>query len=169
MNYQIREIELANQVGLSRVEVKKLRARLTVDLHWGYEGRPRAVWYTAAGVSAFEALLGEQPEAAAPVPVQIRAPEAGSGHRYADADIPRLPQNGLILEHGRPAWWTEDEAKVVANKFVNRKAIYVEFEGKKMICRVKDSLNFATHMVIPVRRYDNILMAARQPRFPGKW
>lgn len=75
----------------------------------------------------------------------------------------------MILEHGRPAWWTADEAKVVANKFVNRKAIYVEFEGRNMICRVKDSLNFAAHMVIPVRRYDNILMAARQPRFPGKW
>jgi hypothetical protein len=73
------------------------------------------------------------------------------------------------LEHGRPGWWTKDEAKVLANKFANRKAISVEFEGKQTICRVKDSLNFQPNMIIPVRKYDGILTAARQPRFPGKW
>ena len=139
--YQIREIELAIRVGMSRVEMGKLRRRLTQGEDWDYDGRPKSVWYT----------------------------HAGEGHRYPDHKIPKLPQNGLILEHGRPGWWTNDEAKVLANKFANRKAISVEFEGKMTICRVKDSLNFQPNMIIPVRKYDGILTAARQPRFPGKW
>jgi uncharacterized Zn-finger protein len=57
----------------------------------------------------------------------------------------------------------------VSNVFANRRAILVEFEGRQVICRVKDATNFHPRMVIPVRKYGNIVLAARQPRFPGKW
>lgn len=167
--YQIREIELAIKVGMSRIEMGKLRGRLTKGDHWDYDGRPKSVWYTHAGVQAMERILGEQPAEIKPVVVEIEVFEEVEGHRYPDDKIPKLPQNGLILEHGRPGWWTKDEAKVLANKFANRKAISVEFEGRQTICRVKDSLNFQPNMIIPVRKYDGILTAARQPRFPGKW
>ena len=108
-------------------------------------------------------LLGVKTEA------KVEVAPAPAGHRIADERIPRGPQNGLILEHGRPGWWTADEALVVSNGFANRKAILVEFEGRQLICRVKDARNFVPRMLIPVRRYGEVVLAARQPRFPGKW
>lgn len=160
----IRELELAPRFGLSRADLAVKRRQLVEGEHWLKEGRPKAIWWTQKGLDALGLAVGlpETPKAA-------DAPAAAVGHRIPDDQIPRGPQNGLILEHGRPGWWTADEALVVSNVFANRKAILVEFEGKQVICRVKDATNFHPRMVIPVRKYGNIVLAARQPRFPGKW
>lgn len=161
----IRELELAPRFGLSRADLAVKRRQLVEGEHWLKEGRPKAIWWTQKGLDALGLVVG--------VPEAPKAPEAGQtaavGHRIPDDQIPRGPQNGLILEHGRPGWWTADEALVVSNVFANRRAILVEFEGRQVICRVKDATNFHPRMVIPVRKYGNIVLAARQPRFPGKW
>lgn len=171
------ERELAALIGLPQRKVAQIR-RLKLEVGVDFEklGRPAKVWYSDAGVERVRGLVGVV--SAVPVvsglppvpevsPVLVDPPVLG--HRIPDDQIARLPQNGLILEHGRPGWWTEDEAVVVANSFANRKAILVEFEGRQVICRVKDATNFVPRMVIPVRRYENIVLAARQPRWPGKW
>ena len=160
----IRELELAPKFGLSRADLAVKRRQLVEGEHWLKEGRPKAIWWTQKGLDALGLVVGlpETPKAA-------DSPAVAVGHRIPDDQIPRGPQNGLILEHGRPGWWTADEALVVSNVFANRKAILVEFEGKQVICRVKDATNFHPRMVIPVRRYGGIVLAARQPRFPGKW
>lgn len=166
-----RESSFAETLGLGRPAVTKLRReRLQEGEHWYKEGKPAAVWLTEAGQKRLLELI-EAPQNAVPeaVPSPSIEDPAPAGHRYPDDEIPRGPQNGLILEHGRPGWWTADEARVVANKFANRMAILVDFEGRQVICRVKDSANFQPGMIIPVRRYENIVLAARQPRFPGKW
>lgn len=162
-----REIDFTLTLGLGRPALTKLRReKLQEGEHWYKEGRPAAVWLTDAGQRRLLGLIQAPPEAAESPRNEDVAP---AGHRYPDDQIPRLPQNGLILEHGRPGWWTPDEAKVVANKFANQKAILVEFEGRQVICRVKSAVPFQPGMIIPVRRYENIVLAARQPRFPGKW
>jgi len=164
---KIREFDLSRQLGVARsVMVGWRKNELRQGVDWEYQGKPKTVWYSEAGQLQVLKLVG--------VPKVVEAMKAESqpaltGHRYPDDRIPRGSQNGLILEHGRPGWWTADEAMVLSNGFVNRKAILVEFEGKKVICRVKDAAAFAPAMIIPVRRYGNIVLAARQPRFPGKW
>lgn len=159
----IRELELAPKFGLSRADLAVRRRELVEGEHWLKEGRPKAIWWTQKGLDALGLSLG-LPEVTKVVPAVPIV-----GHRIPDDKIPKLPQNGLILEHGRPGWWTADEALVVSNVFANRKAILVEFKGRQVICRVKDAGNFHPRMVIPVREYGNIVLAARQPRFPGKW
>lgn len=157
-------MDLAPKLGLARPALADLRkTKLRQGLHWEKLGRPAVVWYSEAGVARVLELLGVKTEAK----VEVAAPAAG--HRIPDELIPRGPQNGLILEHGRPGWWTADEALVVSNGFANRRAILVEFEGRQVICRVKDARNFHPRMLIPVRRYGEVVLAARQPRFPGKW
>jgi hypothetical protein len=166
---KIREFDLARQLGVARSVLLGWRKNdLRQGTDWDYQGKPKTVWFSESGEKAALRLLGvaeqdrqeDRPNEPQPAP---------AGHRYADDQIPRGPQNGLILEHGRPGWWTSDEAMVVANGFANRKAILVEFKGRQVICRVKDARNFTPRMVIPVREYGNIVLAARQPRFPGKW
>jgi len=162
----IRELELAPKFGLSRADLAVKRRQLVEGEHWVKEGRPKAIWWTQKGLDALGLAIG-LPES--PKEPDAPAPAAVVGHRIPDDQIPRGAQNGLILTHGRPGWWTADEAVVVNNVFANRKAILVEFEGRQMICRVRDSRNFHPRMLIPVRRYGNIVLAARQPRWPGKW
>ena len=159
-----REMDLAPQLGLARPALADLRkTKLRQGLHWEKLGRPAVVWYSEAGNARVLELLGVKTEA------KVEVAPAPAGHRIANEQIPRGPQNGLILKHGRPGWWTADEALVVSNGFANRKAILVEFAGRQLICRVKDARNFVPRMLIPVRRYGEVVLAARQPRFPGKW
>ena len=167
---KIREFDLARELGVARAVLFAWRkTELTKGLHWDYQGRPTTVWHSEAGRRRVLELAGVAARSESRPESGAESQPESKGHRYSDDRIPRGPQNGLILEHGRPGWWTADEAMVLSNNFVNRKAILVEFEGKKVICRVKDAAAFAPAMIIPVRRYGNIVLAARQPRFPGKW
>ena len=161
----IREIELSLQMGLTRVDLALRRKQLVEGEHWLREGRPKAIWWTQAGLD----VLGVQAGLANPLKAESLVVAPVVGHRIPDDEIPKLPQNGLILTHGRPGWWTPDEAVVKSNVFANRRAILVVFEGREIICRVKDATNFQPGMVIPVRRYETVVVAARQPRWPGKW
>lgn len=159
----IREADLAAQFGVARPVLSRLRLdKLREGVDWFFSAPPRRVMVTEAGVEALRGLLG-LPKG------EALAEQPAGGHRIPDDQIPKGPQNGLLLEHGRPGWWTADEAVVLANGFANRRAILVEFAGRQVICRVRDARNFHPRMVIPVRPYGNIVVAARHPRFPGKW
>jgi hypothetical protein len=163
-------MDFADKTGLGRPALREMRQQHLVEgTDWWMTEKPKTVWLAESGRRKIFELIAA-PEALAAAQESPRSEDlAPAGHRYPDAEIPRLPQNGLIVEHGRPGWWTADEARVLQNKFANRRAILVEFEGRQVICRVKDSTNFQPGMVIPVRRYEGIVLAARQPRWPGKW
>lgn len=168
MMSDVRETELVRLLGIARPELVRLRrANLRENLDWYYTKPPRTVMITPNGRQAISRLLdlGEAIPAEAGVPQQTVRPSGW----LADEDIPKNQSNGLILAKGRPGWWTDEEAIVRQTAFVNRKAIFVEWRGKRTICRVKNASAFVVGQVIPVRRYDNILLAARQPRWPGKW
>lgn len=149
--------------GISRPDLAKIRrSRLIQGEDWGYTPAPRKVFYTPAGVKkACDALEIRGEPLKAPDPVQ---------NEWLPLDaIPKGNANGLILTKGRPGWWTPHEAIVKANAFSNRKAILVRWRDRDVICRVRSADNFAVGMVIPVREYGNILVAARHPRWLGKW
>jgi hypothetical protein len=165
-----REIDFAQKTGLGRPTLREMRQRHLVEGEdWWSEGRPKVVWLAESGRRKILELIAapEAPAAALESPRNEDLPPAG--HRYPDAEIPRLPQNGLILRRGRPGWWTADEAKVLQCRFANRRFILVDFEGRQVYCKVKDNSKFARGMVIPVRRDGNVVVSARQPREPGKW
>ena len=156
----IREIELCVKIGLPRAVVTKMRRdNLLQGVDWYYSARPKAVCYTEAGLAKLEQFIGSSIELPAP-----------SSNKWLPNDkVPRIAANGLILTRGRPGWWTEDEALVTANRFANRRAIRVRWNETDVICRVKNAEFFALGQVIPVRHYDHILVAARQPRSYGRW
>lgn len=163
MTDNVLERNLCVMYGVSRPAMAEIRrSRLVQGEDWGYTPAPRKVFYTPAGVKkicdALE-IRGEPLEAPAPAQNDWLPLEA----------IPKGNSNGLILTKGRPGWWTPQEAIVKANAFVNRGAILVNWKGRDVICRVRRSENFAVGMVIPVRQYGNILVAARHPRWLGKW
>lgn len=164
-----REIDLVPQLGVTRAELVRIRREhLTEVEDWYYTAkRPKVVMLTEKGLGRVMLILGAQLQAVArpapPAPLELR------NAWFNDAQVPRIPANGLILTKGRPGWWTREEAIVKQTAFANRKAIYVEWRGKPTICRVKDAGGFVVGQVIPVREYGSILLAARQPRWPGKW
>jgi hypothetical protein len=164
VQFQISERQLAKDLGLGQPELAKRRiGQLEKGVHWDYQGMPKQTFYHSNGVEAMKALLNintavEEPQSAPNEAKVVRVKE-----------IPKIKANSLIINHGRPGWWTDKEAIVFANKFANKRMILVEYEGKRVPCRVKISHNFTSGMVIPVRQYDNILVAARHPRFAGIW
>jgi hypothetical protein len=159
----MREAELASKVGLPRIKLAELRRKsLKEGQHWMYTPVPRTVVYLQAGIDRVVELIGA-PALPAPQP-----PPASDGWLSYEA-IPKLAANGLILTKGRPGWWTTEEAVVRSTAFANRKAILVHWRGRDVICRVKSASAFVVGQVIPVRPYQNIVLAARQPRWPGKW
>lgn len=165
----VREIDLVPQLGVTRAELVRIRREhLTEVEDWYYTAkRPKVVMLTPAGLGKVMFVLGAKTAHVAinpaPAPLELR------NAWFNDAQVPRIPANGLILTKGRPGWWTREEAIVKQTAFANRKAIYVEWRGKPTICRVKDAGGFVVGQVIPVREYGSILLAARQPRWPGKW
>jgi hypothetical protein len=164
VQFCISEKQLARDLGLGQPELAKRRiAKLIKGEHWDYKGMPKQTFYHSSGVDAMKLMLNIDITPKEPVvepiePKVIRVKE-----------IPKIKANTMIATHGRPGWWTNQEAIVFANKFANKRMILVEYEGKRVPCKVKASHNFISGMVIPVRQYDNILVAARHPRFAGIW
>jgi hypothetical protein len=162
VEFYISEKQLAKDLGLGQPELAKRRISfLTKEKHWDYKGMPKQTFYHSNGVQLMKKLLEIKEEEVAKAPEQPQVVRV--------KEIPKIKANSLITNHGRPGWWTDKEAIVFANKFANKQMILVDYEGKRVPCRVKVSHNFISGMVIPVRQYDNILVAARHPRFAGIW
>lgn len=166
MTEHMTEVELAEKLGVAKRVLAETRMTKLVDgVDWHYSGAPRRVWYSEGGVKAAMAAIGlETAVVVAPEPVV-----AGGKRWLTKEEIPAGPQNGLVLEHGRPGWWTEEECVVISNTFANRRSIWVRHNGGEKICRVRDAKNFVPRMLIPCRPYGNVVVAARHPRWPGKW
>jgi hypothetical protein len=62
----------------------------------------------------------------------------------------------------------KSEGKVVG-KYGNKRLIMVDVGGKNQPVLVRDSDYFAVGMTVPLRRDGERLVAARHPRFPGRW
>lgn len=163
----VRETELAIKLGLARPELARLRKEhLAQGEHWMYTSAPKTVVYVQAGVDRVAELLALKAEDA---PVAEAPAPSGLNNWLPDEAVPKIKPNGLILARGRPAWWSPIEGVVRSSRFVNRKAVLINVSGRDVVCRVKDAGNYPVGMVIPVRPYENVYVAARHPRFPGKW
>ena len=161
----VREIELAIKFGLARPELARLRKEhLAEGEHWMYTSAPKTVVYVQAGVDRVAELLALK-TGDAPV---VEAP-SGLNNWLPDEAVPKIRPNRLILARGRPAWWSPIEGVVRSSRFVNRKAILISVSGRDVVCRVKDASHYPVGMVIPLRPYDNIYVAARLPKYRGQW
>lgn len=173
------EPDLAKHLGIGRPLLAQMRRlKLEEGIHFTRGEKPlRRIEYTGMGVTRMRELLGVPDAEAAKLDGAVHGaqPEpAPQGEQVAnlwipDAMIPNIKANGLILAKGRPGWWTQREAIVKQTAFANRRAILVTYGDRDVICRVKDADKFAVGQVVPVREYGAVLLAARQPRWRGKW
>lgn len=141
----IKEAEVMRLTGLSKLEMKEWRGKLEEGKHWVRipSNRPKKLWavgWTEAGVAA----LGEG---------------AGLGELKED------------LERGLEK--PKEIFGVVKGKFKNPRIILCEIEYDKVKVEanvlVRDSRNFVAGMRVPLRSDGGRWVAAKHPRFGGRW
>ena len=141
----IKEGEVMRLTGLSKPEMMEWRGKLEEGKHWLRipSNRPKKLWavgWTEAGVAA----LGEG---------------AGLGELKED------------LEKGLEK--PKEVFGVVKGKFKNPRIILcaIEYEKVKVDANVlvKDSRNFVVGMRVPLRSDGGRWVAAKHPRFGGRW
>lgn len=141
----IKEGEVMRLTGLSKLEMKEWRGKLEEGKHWVRipSNRPKKLWavgWTEAGVAA----LGEG---------------AGLGELKED------------LERGLEK--PKEIFGVVKGKFKNPRIILCEIEYDKVKVEanvlVRDSRNFVAGMRVPLRSDGGRWVAAKHPRFGGRW
>lgn len=141
----IKEGEVMRLTGLSKPEMMEWRGKLEEGKHWVRipSNRPKKLWaigWTEAGVAA----LGEG---------------AGLGELKED------------LERGLEK--PKEIFGVVKGKFKNPRIILCEIEYDKVKVEanvlVRDSRNFVAGMRVPLRSDGGRWVAAKHPRFGGRW
>jgi hypothetical protein len=141
----IKESEVMRLTGLSREEMKEWRVKLEEGKCWVRipSNRPKKLWgigWTEAGVEA----LG-----------------AGAGLGQLQDDLEQS------LEKPREVFG------VVKGKYTNKRIILCAIEYDKVNIDanvlVKDSKNFVVGMKVPLRSDGGRWVAAKHPRFGGRW
>lgn len=162
MKFTVREIDLTRELGIGRKEVQAVRdaAGLVKGTDWDKVGRPATICLTDHAALTIRSRIGQG------VVPPVATVAASDGVRAVLT--PNVAANAMILKHGRPPWWTKDEATVI-KKTTNLGVVEVDFGGVRKACRVRDSRLMQIGMVIPVREYGNALVIARSPRAAGRW
>jgi hypothetical protein len=141
----IKEAEVMRLTGLSREEMKTWRGVLEEGKHWVRmpSNRLKKLWaigWTGVGVEALSA-------------------KAGLSELKGDLEV------GLE----KP----KEVVGVVKGKFTNKRIILCEIEYDKVKVEanvlVKDSTNFVKGMRVPLRSDGGRWVAAKHPRFGGRW
>jgi hypothetical protein len=162
IKFTVREIDLTRELGIGRKEVQAVRdaAGLVKGIDWDKVGKPATICLTDHAALTIRSRIGQgvvEPETAKAASDGVKA-----------VMTPNVAANAMILKHGRPPWWTKDEATVI-KKWTNPSVVEVDFGGVRKTCRVRDSSLIQIGMVIPVREYGNALVIARSPRAAGRW
>lgn len=141
----IKEAEVIRLTGLSKDEMKEWRSRLEEGKHWVRvpSNRPKKLW-------------------------AISWTEAGVGALSKGADLGEL-QADLDKNLEKP----KEFFGIVKGKFTNKRIILCDVEYDKVKIEanvlVRDSRNFVVGMRVPLRSDGGRWVAAKHPRFGGRW
>lgn len=141
-----KESEVIRLTGLNRADLKGLRETALEGKHWIRKPRngPKHLWpiyWTKEGIEFMQGKAGLE----APVIEELREAKADD-----------KPKTGIVK-----------------GKFVNPRIILCEIEEgkakKDVNVLVRDSKNFVKGMVVPLRSDGQRWVAAKHPRFGGRW
>lgn len=146
MEEYYKESEVGRLTGLSRAEIKELRSGASEGKHWIRKPKngPKVAWpylWTKEGIEYIKGKAGLEEEVV---------------QSLEEAKADTAPRTG-----------------VVKGKFRNTRIILCEIEegkAKKQVnVLVRDSKNFVVGMVVPLRSDGQRWVAAKHPRFGGRW
>jgi len=134
------EREICEKLGLSREQLLEVRRMFTENEHWSKVPSKRQQKY-------WDVVWTE--EGLAKLMAQF-------GFDEKEAEV--IKEEPLFKAEGK-----------VVGKYGNKRLIMVEVGGKNQPVLVRDSDYFVIGMTLPLRRDGERLVAARHPRFPGRW
>ncbi len=134
------EKEICEKLGLSREQLLEVRRMFTENEHWSKIPSKRQQKY-------WDVVWTE--EGLAKLMAQF-------GFKEEEAEV--IKNEPLYKAEGK-----------VVGKYGNKRLIMVDVDGKNQPVLVRDSDYFAVGMTVPLRRDGERLVAARHPRFPGRW
>jgi len=134
------EREICEKLGLSREQLLEVRQMFTENQHWSKVPSKRQKKY-------WDVVWTE--EGLAKLLAQF-------GFDKKEAEV--IKEEPLFKAEGK-----------VVGKYGNKRLIMVEVSGKNHPVLVRDSDYFVIGMTLPLRRDGERLVAARHPRFPGRW
>lgn len=134
------EKEICEKLGLSREQLLEVRRMFTEHEHWSKVPSKRQQKY-------WDVVWTE--DGLAKLMAQFG---------FKDEEVKVIKEEPVFKAEGK-----------VVGKYGNKRLIMVEVAGKNQPVLVRDSDFFRVGMDVPLRRDGDRLVAARHPRFPGRW